>query len=93
MWRIIALGALGVFIGTRARSERAVVLMSLLVGLLYGGAAVVSTTVVVGSPSPGRVLLSLVLGLVLAVPIYAIAEIWRRTRARAIGWLRRFLRS
>jgi ABC-type uncharacterized transport system permease subunit len=93
MWRIIILGALGIFVGTRARSERAVVLVSLLFGLLYGAAAVVSATLVLGPPSPSRVIYTVILGLVMAAPVYAIAEIWRRTRSRVVDWLRRLIRS
>ena len=93
MWRFVALALLGVFIGTRARSERAVVVLSLLTGVMYGAAAAVSTAAIVGPPSPGRVLFYLLMGLVLAAPVYAVAEIWRRTRTRSAGWLRRLLRS
>lgn len=93
MWRIIILGALGIAIGTRARSERGVALLSLFFGLLYGGAAVVTAAAIVGPPSLGRTLYFILLGLVLAAPVYAIGEIWRRSHARALSWLRRYLRS
>jgi hypothetical protein len=93
MWRIIIFGALGIVIGTRARSERGVALMSLFFGLLYGAAALVSSAAINGPPSAGRALYFLGLGLVLAAPVYAIGEIWRRSRARALSWLRRLLRS
>ncbi len=92
MWRIVLLGALGVVIGSRARSERGVVLFSLLFGLMFGGVEVLSTAALAGSMSPGRALSLIGLGLVLAMPVYAIAEIWRRTRTRAIDWLRRLMR-
>jgi hypothetical protein len=92
MWRIILLGALGLVIGSRARSERVVVIVSVLFGVLYGALEVASTAVVVDSLSPGRALALLGLGLVMAAPVYAIAEIWRRSRTRARGWLRRLLR-
>jgi hypothetical protein len=91
MWRIILLGALGVVIGFRARSERGVVLLSLLFGLMFGGVEVLSNAALAGSMSSGRALFLLGLGLVLAMPVYAIAEIWRRTRTRAIDWLRRLI--
>ena len=92
MWRILIFGALGILIGTRARSERRVALMSLLFGLLYGGAALVSTSAIVGPPSLGRALYYIGLGLVLAAPIYAVGEIWRRSHSHVTTWLRRFLR-
>ena len=92
MWRIIILGALGLLIGSRARSERGVVFTSFLFGILYGGLELVSTAMVVGSPSLSRALVQLGLGLVMAAPVYAIAEIWRRSRTRAKVWLRRLLR-
>ena len=92
MWRIIILGALGLLIGSRARSERGVVFTSFLFGILYGGLELVSTAMVVGSPSLSRALVQLGLGLVMAAPVYAIAEIWRRSRTRARVWLRRLLR-
>jgi hypothetical protein len=85
--------AFGIFIGTRARSERGVALMSLLFGLLYGAAGLVSSSAISGPPSLGRALYFIGLGLVLAAPIYAVGEIWRRTHIRALAWLRRFLRS
>ena len=91
MWRFVAMAVLGLFIGTSARSERGVLIVSLFVGLLFGGAAVINTTIVAEAPSTGRLVLSLVLGLVLAAPVYAIAEIWRRTRTRAVAWLRRLI--
>lgn len=91
MWRIVLLGALGVIVGSRARSERGVLLVSLLFGLVYGGSAVISTAMVQEWPSLSRVLFQLGLGLVMAAPVYAIGEIWRRTRTRAVAWLRQFL--
>jgi hypothetical protein len=91
MWRIIVLGVLGIVVGTKARSERSVVLMSLLFGLLYGGAEVLTFAALRGSVSLSRALFILGLGLVMAAPVYAIAEIWRRTRTRAVDWLRRVL--
>ena len=93
MWRFVALAALGLFIGTTSRSERGVVLLSLFVGLMFGGAAIINTAIVSDAPSMGRLLLSLVLGFVLAAPVYAIAELWRRTRNRAVAWLRRLMQS
>ncbi len=93
MWRFLTLAVLGLFIGTSARSERGVLFVSLFVGLLFGGAEVINTAIVSGAPSAGRMVLSLVLGLVLAAPVYAIAEIWRRTRTRAVAWLRRLMQS
>jgi hypothetical protein len=92
MWRFIFLAALGLVIGSRARSERRVVTMSLLFGLVYGGIEAVSTAMLVGSPSLRRALFLLLLGLVMAAPVYAVAEIWRRTRVRAWNWLRRLIR-
>jgi predicted membrane protein len=92
MWRFILLAALGLTIGSRARSERQVVLLSLLFGLLYGGAGLLVTAMAAGSPSVRGTLLPLGLGLVLAAPVYAIAELWRRARARTKGWLRRLKR-
>ena len=91
MWRILLLGALGLVIGTKARSERNVVMMSLLFGFLYGGIEVISTATLTGSLSTERALLLLGLGIVMASPVYAIAEIWRRTRTRAVDWLRRLV--
>lgn len=93
MWRLVTLMVLGLFIGSGARSERGVVFASLFVGLLFGGAAVINTTIVSEAPSTGRLVLSLVLGFVLAAPVYAIAEIWRRTRTRVVAWLRRLMQS
>ena len=89
MWRIVLLGALGIVIGSKARSERGVVIMSLLFGLLYGGGAVISAAAIQDPPSLGHALFLLSMGLVMAAPVYAIAEIWRRTRIQAIAWLRR----
>lgn len=91
MWRIVILGALGLILGSKARSERGVVLLSLLFGLFYGGVEVASIAFTAGPLSLGQVLALLGLGLVMAAPVYAIAEIWRRTRARATHWLRRLL--
>jgi hypothetical protein len=88
MWRIVLLGALGLIVGSRARSERGVLLVSLLFGLVYGGSAVISTAMTQEWPSLSRVLFQLGLGLVMAAPVYAIGEIWRRTRVRAVAWLR-----
>jgi hypothetical protein len=90
MWRIILLTALGLLLGSRAQSERGVVTLSLLIGLLYGGVELMVIASVEGWPSPGRAMLLIGLGLVLAAPIYAIAELWRRTRVRAIDWLRQW---
>ena len=90
MWRIALLAALGVVLGSRARSERGVVLVAMIFGLVYGGAAVISGATVRGWPSLERVLFQIGLGLVMAAPVYAIGEIWRRTRVRATAWLRRF---
>ena len=92
MWRIILLSALGLIIGTRARTEGRVILMSLFFGLLYGGIEVLSTSMLAGSVSLGRVLFLMGLGLVMAAPVYAMAEIWRRTRTRAWAWLRRLMK-
>jgi hypothetical protein len=92
MWRFVALGALGLILGSKARSERGVVFVSLLFGLLYGGVEVMSATIGSGTPSLGHAIFLLGLGLVMAAPVYAIAEIWRRTRVRATGWLRRIVR-
>jgi len=93
MWRIIILGALGIIIGTRARSERGAITMSLLFGLLYGGAAAVNAALVTTAPSPARVVFLLFLGLVIAAPVYAIAEIWRRLRIRLTDWLLRLFKA
>jgi hypothetical protein len=93
MWRILILVALGIVIGSRARSEGRIVLICALFGLLYGAAEVVGTTAIAGPPSLGRTLLLLGLGLVFATPVYAIAEIWRRTHTRALAWLRRLIGS
>jgi hypothetical protein len=89
MWRVLLLFALGLTIGSRARSERGAVVMALLFGLLYGGIEVMVTATALGWPSPWRVLWLLGLGLVLAAPVYAIAELWRRARTRARSWLQR----
>ena len=91
MWRIIIFAALGILIGHRARSERGVALMSLLFGLLYGGGAVISAAAIQDTPSLGRALFLLGMGLVMAAPVYATAEIWRRTRIQAMAWLRRLI--
>lgn len=91
MWRIFLLGTLGVVIGSRARSERGVVLMSLLFGLVFGGVEIISSAALGDSMSPARALFLFGLGLVMAMPVYAIAEIWRRTRTRTIDWLRRLI--
>jgi hypothetical protein len=89
MWRFIALAALGIVLGSKARSERALVVWALIFGLLYGGMEVLTTAAVTGPLSTGRVLLLLGLGLVMAAPVYATAEIWRRTHVRVRAWLRR----
>jgi len=91
MWRILFLGVLGLIIGTKARSERRVVLMSLLFGFLYGGIEVISTATLTDSLSTERALILLGLGIVMALPVYAVAEIWRRTRTQAVAWLRRLM--
>ena len=92
MWRIVFLGALGVVLGSRARSERGMVLMALLFGLVYGGVEVLAVAAVAGRLSPWRTLFLLGLGLVMAAPVYAIGEIWRRARIKAAEWLRRLMR-
>jgi hypothetical protein len=92
MWRFLILATLGIVIGFRARSERGVLLMSLLFGLAYGAAEVVVNAMAVGRPSLGGLLFTLALGVVLAAPVYAIGEIWRRTQTRVMGLLRRLLR-
>jgi hypothetical protein len=92
MERIVFLAALGIAFGSIARSERRVVLLSLLFGLLYGAVELLVNTMVVGWPSPRYTLLLLGVGLVLALPVYAIAEIWRRALTQARAWLRRLLR-
>jgi drug/metabolite transporter (DMT)-like permease len=93
MWRIVFLGALGIMLGSRARSERWTVLMALLFGLVYGAAEVLTVTAVTGPLPLWRTLFLLGLGLVMAAPVYAIGEIWRRTRIRAMDWLRRWRRQ
>jgi hypothetical protein len=92
MWRFIALAALGIVLGSKARSERTLLVSALIFGLLYGGTEVLATAAVVGPLSPGRVLLLLGLGLVMAAPVYATAEIWRRTRMGIRAWLHRTLK-
>jgi hypothetical protein len=93
MWRFIALAALGIVLGSKARSERALVVSALVFGLLYGAMEVLTTAAVTGPLSTGRVLFLLGLGLVMAAPVYATAEIWRRTRVRVRAWLRRTLKG
>jgi hypothetical protein len=90
MWRFVFLAALGLVVGTRARSERGAVFMSLFFGLLYGGIEALGTAAITDSVSSGRLLVIFGLGLVMALPVYAVAEIWRRSRNRAMVWLRRF---
>lgn len=92
MWRFILLATLGLVIGSKARSERGVIVLSVLLGLVYGGVEVIVTTLTGAGPSLERALFLLGLGLVLAAPVYAIAELWRRARTRAKGWLRRLRR-
>jgi hypothetical protein len=92
MGRIVFLAALGIAFGSVARSERRVVLLSFIFGLFYGGVELLVNAMAVGWPSPRRALLLLGVGLVLALPVYAIAEIWRRAHTRARAWLRRLLR-
>ena len=87
---LIILGALGIIIGTRARSERGTIAMALLFGLLYGAAAIANAVLVATTPSPARVAFLLLLGLVMAAPVYAVAEIWRRLRVRLADRLPRF---
>ncbi len=87
MWRMVFLGALGLIIGSIARSERGVVAWSFLFGLVYGGVEVLVVALALGWPSLARALLLLGMGLVLALPVYAIAEIWRRTHTRLRAWL------
>jgi hypothetical protein len=84
---MVFLGSLGLVIGSIARSERGVVALSFLFGLLYGGVEVLVIATALGWPSPARALVLLGLGLVLALPVYAIAEIWRRTHTRLRTWL------
>ena len=91
MWRFVMLAALGLVIGAKARSERAVVLYSLFFGLVYGGLEVLSAAMGSGRLSPGRGLFLLGLGLVIAAPVYAVGELWRRTRSRVLRWLWRLL--
>jgi hypothetical protein len=92
MWRIIFLGALGLILGSRAHSEKQIVLLSMLFGLLYGGAEVLTIATIQGPLSLSRALFLLGLGLVMAAPVYAVAEIWRRTRVQAVNWVRRLFR-
>jgi hypothetical protein len=92
MWRFVILAALGLVIGTKARSERQIVLTSFLFGFLYGGAEVLTIAAVRGPLPSTQILLLFGLGLIMAAPVYATAEIWRRTRTRAIDWLRRLIR-
>ncbi len=87
MWRMVFLSLLGLIIGSKARSERGVVALSFLFGLLYGGVEVLVVAVALGWPSPARALVLLGMGLVLALPVYAIAEIWRKTHTRIRAWL------
>jgi hypothetical protein len=91
MWRMVFLGSLGLVIGSIARSERGVVAWSFMFGLLYGGVEVLVLAVAQGWPSLARALVLLGLGLVLALPVYAIAEMWRRMHTRLRAWLRRNL--
>jgi hypothetical protein len=84
---MVFLGSLGLVIGSIARSERGVVALSFLFGFVYGGVEVLVIAMALGWPSPARVLVLLGLGLVLALPVYAIAEIWRRTHTRLRAWL------
>lgn len=93
MWRFVFLVALGFSVGSVARSERGVVVLSFLFGLLYGGVELLVTTMAVGQPSPGRALAIWGLGLVLALPVYAVGEIWRRIWTRLREWLRRLRRQ
>jgi hypothetical protein len=92
MWRFLILAALGLVIGTRARSERGVLLVSLFFGVVYGGAAAVSAALATGSLSQERALYLMILGVVMAAPVYAVAEIWRRARTQVISRLRRLIR-
>lgn len=91
MWRIVLLGVLGLIIGSRAQSERGVVLTSLFLGLVFGGLEVMNRALLQSPPSPGGTFLLLGLGLVMAAPVYAVGELWRRARTRALGWLRRLI--
>ena len=79
-------------LGSRARSERWMVLMALLFGLAYGAVEVLTVAAVAGPLSPWRTVFLLGLGVVMAAPVYAIGEIWRRARIRALDWLRRWKR-
>lgn len=87
MWRFLFLAALGVIIGSRARTERGIIAWAVFLGLLYGG---LELGMVAGPLSKSRVVMTLVLGLVMAAPVYAVAELWRRARLRVWAWLRRF---
>jgi len=89
MWRFVFLAVLGFTIGSVARSERGVVLLSFLFGLLYGGVELMTITMAIDKPSPERALVIVGLGLVMGLPVYAIGEIWRRTHTRIREWLRR----
>jgi hypothetical protein len=92
MWRFLFLLILGVVIGSRALTERKVVIWSLLLGLLYGGVEVLVIAATTGWPSLARTILLVGLSVTLALPVYAIAELWRRFDIRASVWLRRVIK-
>ncbi len=92
MWRFVFLAALGIVIGSKTRTERGVVVYALLFGLLYGGVEVLASATMTGQPSAARILVLLGLGVVMAAPVYAVAELWRRGRTRLREWLRRRVR-
>lgn len=92
MWRFLFLLILGIVIGSRAPTERKVIVWSLLLGLLYGGVEVLVITTTTGWPSLERTLLMVGLSMTLVLPVYAIAELWRRFDVRASLWLRRMIR-
>ena len=89
MWRFVFLAALGIIIGSRVRSERGAVVYSLLFGLVDGGVEVLALITTSSRPSVERTLVLLGLGLVMAAPVYAVAELWRRAQTRILRWLKR----
>jgi uncharacterized membrane protein YhaH (DUF805 family) len=87
MWRAFPFLALGLVLGSKVRSERSTVVWSMLFGLLYGAVKVLVTATTQNHISSARALMLLGLGLVLAAPIYATAELWRRALVCIKKWI------
>ena len=91
MWRALPFLALGLVLGSKVHSERSIVIWSVLFGLLYGAVEVIVTATTQNHMSWARALMLLGLGLVLAAPIYATAELWRRALVCIKEWIQNLM--